>query len=59
MAFISNLRPAVPLLDPSSQLQNVTYLQNTFIATFLASLGAMTVGNIFGKSQLLSFVNRK
>ena len=44
-----NLLPLVP-----SQFQNVTLLQNTFIATFLASLGATTFRNILGESVILS-----
>ena len=56
MDFISTLFPAVPSLelDPSSQYQNVTLLQNTFIGaflgTFLANLGAQTVRMILGQS---------
>ena len=50
MDFLSNLLPAVPPLDQTSQLQNVTFLQNAFIATFFASLGATTIRNILGES---------
>ena len=46
MDFLSNLVPAVPSLDPTSQFQNVTFLHNAFIATFLASLGATTIRDI-------------
>ena len=54
MDFLSNLLPAVPNLelDPTSPLQNVTFLQNVFIASFLASLGAQTVTNILGESDI-------
>ena len=41
-------------LELSSQFQNVTYLQNTFIATFLASLAATTIRDILGEFNLLS-----
>ena len=53
MDFLSNLLPAVPSLelDTTSPLQNVTFLQNIFIASFLASLGAQTVTNILGQSE--------
>ena len=60
MDFLSNLVPAVPSLelDPSSQYQNVTLLQNTFIGaflgTFLANLGARTVKMILGQSVMQS-----
>ena len=49
MDFLSNLFPTVPSLelDPSSQFQNMTFLQNAFIVTFLASLGATTIRNRF------------
>ena len=50
MEVLSNLLPAVPGLDPTSQFQNVTFLQNAFIATFFASLGATTIRNILGES---------
>ena len=56
MDFLSNLLPAVPSLelDPTSQYQNVTLLQETFIGaflgTFLANLGAQTVRMILGQS---------
>ena len=46
MDFLSNLVPAVPSLDPTSQFQNSTFLHNAFIATFLASLGATTIRDI-------------
>ena len=60
MNFISNLLPAVPSLelDPTSQYQNVTLLQETFIGaflgTFLANLGAQTVKMMLGESVILS-----
>ena len=56
MDFLSNLIPAVPSLelDPTSQYQNLTLLQNTFmsafLATSLANLGAQTVRMILGQS---------
>ena len=50
MDFLSNLLPGFPSLDPTSEFQNVTFLQNAFIATFLASLGATTIRNILGGS---------
>ena len=50
MDFLSNLIPAVPGLDPTSQFQNVTFLQNAFIVTFFASLGATTIRNVLGES---------
>ena len=58
MDFLSNLLPALPSLelDPTSQYQNVTLLQNTFISaflgTFLANLAAQTVRNILGESVI-------
>ena len=60
MDFLSNLLPAVPSLelDPTSQYQNVTLLQETFIGaflgTFLANLGAQTVKMMLGESVILS-----
>ena len=56
MDFLSNLLPAVPSLelDPTSQFQNVTFLQNAFISTFLASLAATTIRDILGEFNLLS-----
>ena len=62
MNFISNLLPAVPSLelDPTSQYQNVTLLQNTFIGaflgTFLANLGAQAVKTILGQSFITHFL---
>ena len=56
MDFLSNLVPGVPSLelDPTSQYQNVTLLQNTFIGAFLgtllANLATQTVAMINGKS---------
>ena len=56
MDFLSNLVPALPSLelDPTSPYQNVTLLQNSFIAaflgTFLANLGAQTVRHILGET---------
>ena len=40
-------------LEPTSQLQNVTFLQNAFIVSFLTTLGAQTVRDILGESVLL------
>ena len=63
MDFISTLFPAVPSLelDPSSQYQNVTYLQNAFIGTFLGAflvnLGTQTVRMILGESVKLFCLN--
>ena len=60
MDFLSNLFPAVPSLelDPTSQYQNLTLLQETFmgafLGTFLANLGAQTVRMILGESVILS-----
>ena len=62
MDFLSNLLPAVPSLelDPSSQYQNVTLLQETFIGaflgTFLANLGAQTVRMILGQSVIVTHI---
>ena len=58
MDFLFNLVPEVPsLLDPTSPYQNVTLLQNSFIAaflgTFLANLAAQTVRYILGESVRL------
>ena len=55
MDFLPNLLPAVPPLelDPTSPYQNVTFLQNSFIATFLASLVATTIRIILGESARL------
>ena len=58
MDFLSNLFPEVPSLelDPSSQFQNVTFLQNSFIAAFLgtilANLAGQTVRSILGESDI-------
>ena len=58
MDFLSNLLPVVPSLelDPTSQYQNVTLLQETFIGaflgTFLANLGAQTVRHFLGESDI-------
>ena len=60
MDFLSNLVPGVPglELDPTSQYQNVTLLQETFmgafLGTFLANLGAQTVRMMLGESVILS-----
>ena len=60
MDFLSNLLPGVPSLelDPTSQYQNLTLLQETFmgafLGTFLANLGAQTVRMILGESVILS-----
>ena len=57
MDFLSNLLPGVPSLelDPTSQYQNVTLLQNTFVGaflgTFIANLAAQTVRNILGEAD--------
>ena len=55
MDLVSNLLPAVPSLglDPTSQYQNATFLQNAFPVTFLSYLGFETVRNIFGKSVVV------
>ena len=56
MDFLSNLMSAVPSLelDPTSQYQNLTLLQETFmgafLGTFLANLGAQAVRMILGQS---------
>ena len=56
MDFLSSLVPGVPSLelDPTSQYQNLTLLQETFmgafLGTFLANLGAQTVRMILGRS---------
>ena len=60
MDFLSNLVPGVPSLelDPTSQYQNLTLLQETFmgafLGTFLANLGAQTVRMILGQSVILN-----
>ena len=57
MDFLSNLLPGVPSLelDPTSQYQNVTLLQETFfgafLGTFIANLAAQAVRNILGESD--------
>ena len=57
MDFLFNLLPGVPSLelDPTSQYQNVTLLQETFIGaflgTFIANLAAQAVRSILGKSE--------
>ena len=57
MDLVSNLLPAVPSLglDPTSQYQNVTFLQEMFISaflgTFIASLVGQTFRGILGKSR--------
>ena len=59
MDFLTNLLPGVPRLelDLSSQYQNVTLLQETFIGaflgTFLANLGAQTVRMVLGQSVIV------
>ena len=54
MDFLTNLVPAVPsLLDPTNPLQNVTFLQNAFITTFLASLAVETTRDILGSRYRL------
>ena len=56
MDFLSNAVPSLEL-DPTSQYQNVTLLQETFmgafLGTFLANLGAQTVRMILGQSVKL------
>ena len=60
MDFLSNLVPSLEL-DPTSQYQNVTLLQETFIGaflgTFIANLAAQTVRNILGESEKNSVQN--
>ena len=62
MDFFSNLLPAVPSfeLDPTSQYQNVTFLQtmftSAFLGTFIANLAGQTVRGILGKSALLCYI---
>ena len=57
MDLLSNLLPAVSslVLDPTSQYQNVTFLQEMFISaflgTFIASLVGQTFRGILGKSR--------
>ena len=64
MDFLFNLLPGVPSLelDPTSQYQNVTLLQNTFVGaflgTFIANLAAQTVRNILGESDKNSAQNQ-
>ena len=64
MDFLFNLLPGVPSLelDPTSQYQNVTLLQETFIGaflgTFIANLAAQTVRNILGESDKDSVQNQ-
>ena len=58
MDFLANLLPAVPSLelDPTSQYQNVTFLQNmffsAFLGTFIANLMGQTVRGILGESVI-------
>ena len=65
MDFLSNLVPGVPSLelDPTSQYQNVTLLQETFfgafLGTFIANLAAQAVRNILGESGKNSALNQK
>ena len=62
MDFLSNLFPTVPSLglDPTSQYQNVTFLQtmftSAFLGTFIANLAGQTVRGILGKSVLLCHI---
>ena len=64
MDFVSNLLPAVPSfeLDPTSQYQNVTFLQNMFISaflgTFIASLMSQTVREIIGEWAIIGHLMR-
>ena len=64
MDFLFNLLPGVPSLelDPTSQYQNVTLLQETFmgafLGTFIANLAAQTVSNILGESDKNSAQNQ-
>ena len=59
MDFLSNLLPGVPSLelDPTSQYQNVTLLQNTFIGAFLgtifANLATQTVAMILNQNNTI------
>ena len=54
MDLISDLLPEVPsLLDPTSPYQNVTFLLNAFITTFITSLSFETVSHILGESDIL------
>ena len=57
MDFLSNLFPPILSLelDPTNPLQNVTFLQNAFIATFLTSLGVEIVKDILGESVRLTY----
>ena len=52
MDFLSDLLPAVPSLglNPTTPFQNVTFLQNAFITTFITYLGFETVSQILGES---------
>ena len=49
MDLVSNLLPAVPSLelDPTSQYQNVTFLQNMFASAFLGTFIGSLVGQSF------------
>ena len=52
MDFLSDLLPAVPSLglNPTSNYQNMTFIQNAFITTFITYLGFETVSHILGES---------
>ena len=62
MDLVSNLLPAVPSLelDPTSQYQNVTFLQNmfasAFLGTFIGSLVGQSFRGILGKSVILCHI---
>ena len=62
MDFLSDLLPAVPSLglDPTSQYQNVTFLQtmftSAFLGTFIANLMGQAARGILGKSVLLCYM---
>ena len=63
MDLVSNLLPAVPSLelDPTSQYQNVTFLQNMFVSaflgTFIGSLVGQSFRGILGKSVILCHIH--
>ena len=63
MDLVSNLLPAVPSLelDPTSQYQNATFLQNMFVSaflgTFIGSLVGQSFRGILGKSVILFHIH--
>ena len=65
MDLVSSLLPEFPSLglDPNSQYQNVTFLQNIFISaflgTFIANLAGQAFRGILGESAIIGHLVQK